>query len=76
MRVYYNDGVITEGPSSAVKRSIKRNKKRDPHLKYKFSGPFTELEQCIYDMRSGYSYKWISECYAPDIIALAMEVFK
>lgn len=52
MRVFFNTGEIIEGRTAPVKRAIQRRKKYDPNLKYKFSGPFTQLEECVYELRT------------------------
>ncbi len=62
MRVFFNSEEIIEGRTAPVKRAIKRRLKDDPHLKYKFSGPFSELEVALYDLRSGF-YRWFQDNY-------------
>lgn len=59
-RVFFNSGEIIEGPQCVVKRAIKYRKKFDRHLKYKFSGPFTQLEECVYELRSNDPWLMIS----------------
>lgn len=51
-RAFFNTGEIIEGPQCAVKRAIKYRKKHDQYLKYKFTGPFTQLEECVYELRT------------------------
>lgn len=51
-RAYFNTGEIIEGRQCVVKRAIKLRKKYDRYLKYKFTGPFSQLEECVYELRS------------------------
>ncbi len=54
-RCYFNsEEIIERGTKSAMRRAIARRLKDDPHLKYKFSGPFDVLEIALYDLRSGF----------------------
>lgn len=73
MRVFFNSQEIIEGPRSAVKRAIRRRKKGDPHLKYKFSGPFSELECALYDLRTGF-ISWFRDNYDRETQTLAMQI--
>ena len=76
MRVYFNTGEIIEGRSTPVKRAIKYRAKRDPHLKYKFSGPFTQLEECLYELRANDVWLMLSffDRYPMDIIESAESI--
>lgn len=44
MRVFYQNGVIMEGPRSAVKRAIQINKKYWGYIPYRFSRPWPPEE--------------------------------
>lgn len=73
MRVFFNSQEIIEGHRSAVKRAIRRRKKDDPHLKYQFSGPFSELECALYDLRTGF-ISWFHDNYTLDVQRKAMQI--
>lgn len=73
MRVFFNSQEIIEGPSSAVKRAIRRRKKDDPHLKYQFSGPFSEAECALYDLRSN-NLTWFWNSYDSETIQRALSI--
>ena len=73
MKVFFNSGEIIVGPRSSVMRAIKRRKKDDPHLKYKFSGLFTELEEALYDLRSD-NLNWFRDNYSGEIIEEAIRI--
>lgn len=73
MRVFFNSQEIIEGRTAPVKRAIRRRKKDDPNLKYKFSGPFSELECALYDLRNG-DYKWLYDSYDKTTIEQALNI--
>ena len=73
MRVFFNSQEIIDGHTSAVKRAIRRRLKDDPHLKYKFSGPFSDLEEALYDLRSGF-ISWFRDNYSFDIQNKAVQI--
>lgn len=63
MRVFFNSGEIIEGHTAPVMRAIKYRKKHDPYLKYKFSRPFTQLEECVYELRTNDPWMMLSFFY-------------
>lgn len=73
-RVFYNTGEIKEARSCVIKRTILNDTKHDPCLKYRFSGPFTELEECLYYLRTGYPLWWCAEIYDDTIVGQAYNI--
>lgn len=73
MRVFFNSGEIIEGHRAPVRRAIKRRMEDDPNLKYKFSGPFTELEEALYDLRDGH-ISWFYDNYDMETIREAIRI--
>ena len=78
MRVFFNSGEIIEGRTAPVKRAIRRRMKDDPNLKYKFSGPFTQLEECVYELRTDDPWLMISffNRYPYEVIDVAEVIVK